>query len=105
MKSSVKHISIALIFIGVIMTCFQMTIIHLSKDYKLSNKEISSEDIDGNEDDADDKKIELEDEYNISEFNHQFHATNNAKIALQIKELILKQTPILSINTPPPEYL
>ena len=103
MKTSFKYISIALIFVGLLMACFQMTIIHLSKDYKLSNKEISSEDIDGNEDD--DKKIELEDEYNISEFNHQFYLTNNVRIALQIKELILKKTPVLSISTPPPRCL
>lgn len=105
MKASFKYISITLIFVGVLMTCFQMTIIHLSKDYKLSCKEISAEDIDDSEDDTDAKKTELEDEYNVSEFNHQFHVTISMKITLQIKELILKQAPILSINTPPPKYL
>lgn len=103
MKKSFKHISVILIFLGIFLSCFQFTILHLSKNYKFSSIEISSEDGDDHEDDSETKKIELEDEYYFSEFNHSFANGDNSKTALLIKQLNLKQSPVLGINTPPPK--
>jgi hypothetical protein len=102
-KKSFKHISVILVFMGIFLSCFQFTIIHLSKNYKFSSIEISSEDADDHEDDSETKKIELEDEYYFSEFNPSFANGDNSKTALLIKQLNLKQSPVLSINTPPPK--
>ena len=103
MKKSFKHIYFILIFSGIFLSCFQFTIIHLSKNYKFSSIEISSEDGDDHEDDSEEKKIELEDEYCFSKFNPSFAIGDNSKTALLIKLLNLKQSPILGINTPPPK--
>ena len=103
MKKSFKHISIILIFMGIFLSCFQFTIIHLSKNYKFSSLEVSSEDGEEHEDDSETKKIELEDEYCFTEFNPSFAIGDDSKTALLIKLLHLKQSPILSLNTPPPK--
>ncbi len=103
MKKSFKNIAVILLFIGIFMSCFQFTIIHLSKNYKFSSIEISSEDSEDHEDDSETKKIELEDEYYFSEFNPTFAISDNSQTALLIKQLNLKQSPILGINTPPPK--
>ncbi len=103
MKKSFKHISVILVFLGIFLSCFQFTIIHLSKNYKFSSIEVSSEDADDHEDDSETKKIELEDEYYFSEFNPSFDTGDNSKTALLIKQLNLKQSPVLGINTPPPK--
>lgn len=103
MKQSIKHISFILIFLGIFLSCFQFTIIHLSKNYKFSSIEISSEDGDDHEDDSKEKKFELKDEYCFSEFNPSFASGDNSKTALLIKLLNLKQSPVLGINTPPPK--
>lgn len=103
MKKSFKHISVILVFLGIFLSCFQFTIIHLSKNYKISSVEISSEDGEDHEDDSETKKFELEDEYCFAEFNPSFAIGDNSKTALLIKQLTLKQSPVLSINTPPPK--
>lgn len=103
MKSTIKQISIVIIFLGVFLSCFQLTITHFSKNYKVASTESSSEDVDDAEDDSDTNKIEFEDEYNVSEFNHCFHKTNSDKISLQINRLMLHRHPVIAINTPPPE--
>ena len=102
MKRSIKHTSVILIFMGIFLSCFQLTIIHFSKNYKFSSLEMSSEDADNQEDDSE-KKIELEDEYCFSEFNPSFANCDDSKTELLIKQLNHKQSPVLSINTPPPK--
>lgn len=103
MKKPFKHISVMLIFVGIFLSCFQFTIIHLSKSYKFNSIEISSEDGDGHEDDSETKKIELSDEYYFSEFNPSFGTNDNSKTALLIKQLNVREAPVLGINTPPPK--
>lgn len=102
MKLSLKHISIILIFMGIFLSCFQLTIIHFSKNYKCNV--LFAEDFDDSEDDSETKKIELEDDYFIPEFNYAFIISDNSKTSLIIKWLCFQQPPVLSINTPPPEY-
>ena len=104
MKPYVKQISIVFIFLGVFLSCFQLTIAHFSKNYKATYIEISSDDVDDTEDDSDTNKIEFEDEYNVSEFTYCFHKINSDKISLQIKELMFQRHPVIAINTPPPRF-
>ena len=104
MKKPFIHISVMLMFLGIFLSCFQFTIIHLSKScYKFNSIEISSEDGDDHEDDSETKKIELNDEYYFSEFNTSFGTNDNSKTALLIKHLNVLEAPVLGINTPPPK--
>ncbi len=103
MRNSSKNTFIILIFIGLFLSCFQFTINQLSKVTKVVGIEQSSEDIDTNEDDTEPKKIEIEDDFFLSEFSYTFNQLYNSKLILFCKQQKQNQPPVIAINTPPPK--
>jgi len=105
-KFEFKHIFFSsLIFIGVVFSCLQPTINYFSKNSKLNIIVLSVEDIDDNEDDTENKKIEFEDDYFFSAFNYSFTKTQNLKTSIFCKQQKNGIPPLISINTPPPKKL
>ena len=103
MKNNFKNTFIILIFIGLFLSCFQFTINQLSKITKVVGIEQSCEDIDSNEDDTETKKIEIEDDFFLSEFSYTFNQRCNSKVILFCKQQKQNQPPVIAINTPPPK--
>ncbi len=103
MNTSLKYFYSTLLFIGMMCSCFQFTIIQLSKTKKEVVSNLSAEeDIDDKEDTEQEKK-EIEDDYLINHFRYSFYDVQTAKIELYIHEQKQLKRPALSIETPPPK--
>ena len=84
-------------------SCLQSTINYFTKNTKLSAIELSVEDFDDNEEDSETKKIELEDDYFLSEFKYSFNFLPDLKVSVFYKQQIHSTPPVIAINTPPPK--
>ncbi len=103
MSFKLKHIFAIFIFSGFFLSSFQITINQFIKNAKVNSIELSVEDIDDNEEDAETKKIELEDDYFFSEFNFSFTQIVDLKVNLFCKMQSHSNSPVIAIKIPPPK--
>ena len=101
MKVVLKYIALPLIFAGIFLSCFQLTLIHAFKIVSDSNISLLVED--DTEEDFEFKKSEIEDDYVCSTFDHTFYKVENLKAILLIKELNKELSPVFPINIQPPK--
>ena len=109
MKSTLKYICSVILFLGMLFSCFQYSIIQISKFKKETLSGFNSEeDIMNDNDDGPEKETELlkkdiEDSYITSTFDYSFFVFQKAKSVFnEIKKAKLKY-PDLSLRTPPPK--
>lgn len=105
MKLSLKYFYTSLLFIGMMCSCFQFAIIQLSKAKKETVSRLSMEEDtdDAPEEDSENLKKEIEDDYLINHFEYSFYEFQNTKTALCIHQLNKLNHPDLDIYTPPPK--
>lgn len=106
MKPFLKYSCALFVFGGFLLSYFQLTITQVSKKCGISFIENTINDVEDSEDDAEDdsetKKIEIEESFLITQFNHTFYKQVNSKTKLLIRQSKITLAPVIAINTPPP---
>lgn len=112
MKKNSKIILLAFLFIGMLFTCLQYTIIHIAKGNKtLISNSTEKDDTTENskqpleeEDAADELEKEIEDDYILSYFYFSFQGNHlHSKTQLIVYEATKLTASHLNISTPPPK--
>ena len=107
MKSFLKYTCLLFVFGGFLVSYFQLTLTQVSKKCGLSFIENTFNDVEDSEDDTEDdsetKKIEIEEDFLITQFNHTFYKEANSKTKLRIKQAKITLAPVIAINAPPPQ--
>ena len=106
MKSFLKYSCILFVFGGILLSSFQLTLTQVSKKCGVSFIENTINDVEDSEDDSEDdsetKKLEIEVNYLITQFDHVFYKEVNSKTKLLIKQAKITLAPVIPINSPPP---
>ena len=103
MKTILKYTFLTLVFFGVFFSCFQLTLIQVSKITDGTGAIILIDNIEDDTEEDGNEPEKNENEYCSILFNCTFHELESTNTNLLIKELNKQISPFITINIPPPK--